>query len=133
MGISNEKQQFNGEGKIGSENLETVKIRESMKSKYMIQKVFSYLDQKKKLKIIIYNKKCQSALEINIEDYKNQSGKFFEGDRNGKGKEYSFNKTCNHNIVVFEGEYLNGKRNGKGKEYYENYLLFEGVISLVKN
>jgi len=29
--------------------------------------------------------------------------------------------------LIFEGEYLNGERNGKGKEYsYSGALLFEG-------
>ena len=43
------------------------------------------------------------------------------GKRNGKGKEYKYDK------LEFEGEYLNGKRNGKGKEYYYNgKLIFEG-------
>ena len=29
--------------------------------------------------------------------------------------------------IIFEGKYLNGKRNGKGKEYDENgKLIFEG-------
>ena len=39
-------------------------------------------------------------------------GEFFNGERNGKGKEY-----FNGNRIKFDGEYLNGKRNGKGKEY----------------
>ena len=38
---------------------------------------------------------------------------FSNGERNGKGKEYSINGE-----LKFEGEYLNGKRwNGKVKEY----------------
>ena len=49
-------------------------------------------------------------------------GDYVNGERDGKGKEYS----CEH-IMKFEGEYLNGKRNGKGKEYdYLGKLLFEG-------
>ena len=66
-----------------------------------------------------------------IKEYHNDEGKkiIFEGDylngeRNGKGKEYSIINSC----LIFEGEYLNGKKNGKGKEYYyQNKLMtFEG-------
>ena len=50
-------------------------------------------------------------------------GECLNGKRNGKGKEYSFNKE-----LLFKGEYLDGKRwNGKGKEYScDGELLFEG-------
>ena len=47
-------------------------------------------------------------------------GEFLNGERNGKGKEYSNYK------LIFEGEFLNGKRNGKGKEYDNDKLIFEG-------
>ena len=42
---------------------------------------------------------------------------------NGKGKEYYSNGK-----LKFEGKYLNGKRNGKGKEYdiYNSKLKIEG-------
>ena len=42
-------------------------------------------------------------------------GQFFNGKRNGKGKQFSLI----NGKLEFEGEYLNGKRNGKGKEYYD--------------
>ena len=49
-------------------------------------------------------------------------GEYFNGKRNGKGKEY-----YDDDNLKFEGEYLNGKRNGKGKEYdYNSILEFEG-------
>ena len=38
-------------------------------------------------------------------------GEYFNGERNGKGKEYNWNGK-----LLYEGDYLNGKRNGKGKE-----------------
>ena len=38
---------------------------------------------------------------------------YLNGERNGKGKEFSKNGK-----LKFEGEYFNGERNGKGKEYY---------------
>ena len=86
--------------------------------------IFSFLYKKKKLNIIIYNKKIQKKLEINIKNYEKFSERYKIGERNGKGKEY--NK--NNDKLEFEGEYLNGKRNGKGKEYNKNNgkLSFEG-------
>ena len=42
-------------------------------------------------------------------------GEYLNGERNGKGKEYTIN-----DYLIFEGEYLKGKKNGRGKEYY-NY------------
>ncbi len=85
--------------------------------------IFSYLKENKKLNIIINSKKFQKILNVNIKNYKKISDKYKIGERNGKGKEYiKFTK-----LMIFEGEYLNGKRNGKGKEYYNNKKLkYEG-------
>jgi len=50
-------------------------------------------------------------------------GEYCEGKKHGRGKEYDFYG----GNLIFEGEYSNGKRNGKGKEYYDNgKLKFEG-------
>jgi len=38
----------------------------------------------------------------------------------------------NYEYLKFEGEYFNGKRNGKGKEYYEGNLKFEGEYLIGK-
>ena len=87
-----------------------------------------------------YNKKGEVLYELkngkgNVKEYDDYDdlifeGQYFNGERNGKGKEYK------GGILIFEGEYLNGKRwngnglkNGKGyiKEYYkEGKLKFEG-------
>ena len=39
-------------------------------------------------------------------------GEYLNGMKNGKGKEYYYDK------IKFEGEYLNDKRHGNGIEYY---------------
>ena len=51
-------------------------------------------------------------------------GEYLNGERSGKGKEYSIINSC----LIFEGEYLNGKKNGKGKEYYygNKSIIYEG-------
>ena len=92
----------------------------------------------------------------NEESYLIYEGKYLNGKRHGKGKEYYFyvvnirldyvlhdlifegeffegqkwngkGKEYNKYRLEFEGEYLNGKKNGKGKEYnYKGNLKFEG-------
>ena len=89
-----------------------------IKSFYILKEIFSFLNIKRKLDIIIYNKNLQNKLGIDIEDYKNISGIYKIGEKNGKGSEYMLNT----NILIYEGEYINGKRNGKGKEYNDNFL-----------
>ena len=97
------------------EEYENIKSEKNIKSiaKYVLKDtLFSFLSEKQKLEIIIYNKELQKKLEINIEDYKRIRGIYREGERNGKGKEYNYDGK-----LIFEGEYLNGKRNERGKEY----------------
>ena len=120
---------------------------ENIKSSYICKIIFSYINEKTKLKILKYNKSLQNKLDINLVYYKFiierfiryetkdkgeeynynniflYSGEFLKGRRNGKGKEYTF--SCD--MESFDGEYLNGKRHGKGKEYiYFGILSFEG-------
>jgi len=101
-----------------------INIENSIESLYILKNIFSFLSEKQKLNIIIYNKHIQNKIDINIEDYKKISGIYKEIKKNGKGKEYDIST----NIMIFEGEYLNGKRNGKGKEYEKRKgkLKFEG-------
>ena len=87
--------------------------------------------------MIIYNKKFQTKLGIDIDYYKTVSGRVKFLDRNDYGKEYKLNKDIlifedeyrkgkeyyDNNKVKFEGAFANGKRNGFGKEYYDNGLL----------
>ena len=60
-------------------------IRE-VKSCYNVEKIFSFLEQRIKLDIIIYNKKLQKMLGVNIEDYKKESGKYKVGEKMEKEK-----------------------------------------------
>ena len=100
-----------------------IKFLEDIKSIYIKRNIFFYLKEKQKLKILIYNKQLQNICGINIDDYKEASGKYIIFEKNGIGKEYILNT----DDMVFEGEYLKGKRNGKGKEYYDNVKVkFEG-------
>ena len=95
----------------------------NIKSSYILKTVLSFLNDKLRLNMIIYNKELQKILAVDIENYKNISLIYRIGERNGKGKEY----IKNTKKLIFEGEYLNGKRNGKGKTYnFDGEIRFEG-------
>ena len=105
---------------IKENNLNLIK---SIKSLMITRKIFSFILEKKKLDLIIYNNQIKQKLNIDIEYYKKASGKLKICERNGLGREYILN-TC---IKIFEGEYKNNKRNGKGKAYrFNGNLVFEG-------
>ena len=96
---------------------------QNIKSSYFNAKIFSYIDERQKLKIIKCNKSLQKNINISIINYKFFTGKYIIYESNGFGKEYD----GYNNRLMFEGEYLNGERNGKGKEYYGNdVIIFEG-------
>jgi hypothetical protein len=108
-------------------NNEFIKLKSEIKSNLIKKKIFSYLDEDRKLKMIIYNKYYQNLLNINTEKYINISQRPIKGGKNGYGKEYLI--ISNYYYFVYEGEYLNYKRNGKGKEYFPNgNVKFEGEI-----
>jgi len=150
--IKGENNIKNNNYRINDNNLSLADAKplENLKSKYILKIIFSYSNEKRKLKLIKYNKNLQNKMdeenrkgkEYNFEDGLVFEGEYLNGERNGKGREYY----CFNKILRFEGEYLNGKKwngkgndnfnkfayelkNGKGfiKEYgYEGELIFEG-------
>ena len=102
---------------IGRKKAQLKKINylQNIKSPDVKEIVLQFLNEKRKLDIIIYNKNLQKIIRVDIRYYKMLSGKYKTGKKNGKGKEYDYDGD-----LIFEGEYLNGKRNGIGKEYYRN-------------
>ena len=137
----------NNTNSINIDNLKNGNVLENIKTIFFSKFLFSYVNEKIRLKLIKYSKKIQNNIDISLINYKFYTGKYiiyennikgkeydgkydnlvFEGEylngeRHGKGKEYDFEEK-----IKFEGEYLNGQRNGKGKEYYNNgKLKFEG-------
>ena len=95
----------------------------NVKSIYFIQKIFSFVNDYPKLKLVKYNKSIQKNINISIINYIHFRGKYIIYESKGRGKEYdSYNDS-----LVYEGEYLNGERNGRGKEYnWNSKILFEG-------
>jgi len=116
-------QEIEQSAKKGKENFKINTGLFKIKSFYRIKLIFSFLSERKKLDIIIYNKKFQNKLFIGIEKYKKISGKYKIGKRNGECKEFKIGT----NTLLFEGNYFNGKKYGKGIEYYDNgKIKFEG-------
>ena len=85
-----------------------------IKSSNIIKEIFSFMNKKQILNIIIYNKELKKMLLFNIEDYIKISGKYKIEEKNEKGREYELNKD---KLKII------GKRNGKGKEYFNNGKL----------
>ena len=111
-----------------------VNLKDSVKSKYILKIIFSYLEKNKALDIIKYNNAYKKIFELNLKKYREISGKIRIGKENGYNRIYNLNNM----YILFEGEYLNGKKNGFGKEYIKKLyyhsdgdnnpinLIFEG-------
>ena len=93
----------------------------NVKSTYFINDIFTFINDNRKFKIVLYNKNMQKILGLTILDFRRISGKYIIGDPNKEGKEYNYKGE-----LLFEGEYLNGKRNGKGKEVDGHKVYYEG-------
>ena len=70
------------------ENVSYMINNRHIKSSYIMKTVLSFLNEKQKLNMIIYNKELQKICLVDIKDYKKISLKYRIGERNGKGKEY---------------------------------------------
>ena len=95
----------------------------NIKSLFFVRIVFSFVEEKQKLKILKYNKSFQKTINISINNYKHFKGKYIIYESDEYGKEYN----GYDDKLLFEGEYYNGERNGYGKEYdYYGELIYEG-------
>ena len=95
----------------------------NIKSSFILKQFLSFLNEKRKLELVKYNKNFQNILDINIINYMHFTGKYIKFEKQGKVKEYDYGDN-----IIYEGEYANGKRNGKGKEYiYNAIFIFEKI------
>ena len=112
---------------------------ENIKSRYFIKIIYSFLDEKAKLKIVKCNKNIQKILDIQLINYIVFTQKYIIKDKNGLSKVYSYNPYYEDKYddkLIFEGKYLNGLKNGQGKEYDDETgkLIFEGeYLNGIKN
>ena len=136
----NEKR--NGNGKEYNKNGELIFEGEYLygyrfKGKEYIKGLVSYEGEylfKKKWNGKGYDKNGNQIYELrngfgNVKEFNENwilifEGKYYNGKRNGKGKEYS----DSNGILIYEGNYLNGERSGKGKEYNPINGSFEGEV-----
>ena len=96
---------------------------DNVKLSFYIKIIFSHIKEKRKLKIIRYNKRLQKNIDIYLINYKVLSERYIIYENNGIVKEFE----GYNNELKFEGKYLNGERNGKGKEFNDKgKLSFEG-------
>ena len=65
-----------------------INLEKDIKSFHNTEEIFSFLDQKEKLEMIIYNKELQKKLSVSIQDYKNINGRYKIVENNGKGREF---------------------------------------------
>ena len=85
-----------------------------IKSIFILKKIFINVENTKKMNIIVYNKKIQRKMGLNITDFMRFSGRY-RVEEDDKIKDYS---SYDHRLL-FEGQYANRKRNGDGKEFDE--------------
>ena len=65
-----------------------INLKRDIKSSIYICRVFSFLEQRQKLKILRNNKQLQKMIRINIQDFISISDRYKVIEKNGKGKEY---------------------------------------------
>ena len=58
----------------------------AIKSSYIKNQIFSFLNEKQKLKMIIYSKELQKIYSIGIEDYKKKVENIKQAEKMEKGK-----------------------------------------------
>ena len=51
---------------------------EKIRSTFILKKIFNQMDDKRKLQSIVYNKKLQQKLELNLIDFRRMSGRYIE-------------------------------------------------------
>ena len=93
---------------------------EKIKSKYIIQLIFSFLKKHRFLSMINYNKFIQSQSDISLQDYKNASNYYIIKENNISKIYYK-----DSDILIFEGNYQKGKKI-EGKEYKNDQVSFIG-------
>ena len=51
---------------------------EKIRSTFILKKIFNQMDDKRKLQSIVYNKKLQQKLGLNLIDFRRMSGRYIE-------------------------------------------------------
>ena len=86
---NNSAQDIANKNETINDKLNNKNLLENVESKYIIQIIFSFMNEKVKFKSIRYNKKLQNKINISLYNYKFFSGRYIEYEARGKGKEYN--------------------------------------------
>ena len=90
-----------------------------IKSNFILKKLYDYVNTKRKLQSIVYNKKIQKKLGLNLIDFRRQSGRYLEKE-NDEIIEYN---SYNHQ-KLFVGHYSNEKEMEKEKNIMKMEPLY---------
>ena len=110
--ISNEKTELN--------KIESKDLFKNFKSKYILKNLFNYLNKKKLLDIIKYNKNIKDIIDISIKDYKEYSVLYSSIEIEIKPAKNKYGKFININKE--EEKYFHIYFNDNKEEIKRNYL-----------
>ena len=74
---------------VENENIKSKIDLRVIRSSYIKKRIFSFLNEKQYLKMIIYNKELQKICLIGIEDYKKKVENIKQAEKKEKGKNIS--------------------------------------------
>ena len=101
-----------------------------IKSKYILQKIFNYLETKGRLNLIKLNKNIKERLDIHFNDYKEYSGTFSSIEIEIKPANNKYGKFIN--IERENEKYFHIYFNNKKEEIRDNYINFDEKIDNIK-
>ena len=107
-------------------NINKISILNNIKSKYILQQVFSNIKEKKKLEINKYNKNLQNKLEINIDDFKNFHFRIEIEITIYKLENCNFKDNITNFLNNINSSF-NVEYKDKNKEKYKNLSNFENI------
>ena len=102
----------------------------NIKSKYILQKIFNYLETKGRLNLIKLNKNIKERLDIHFNDYKEYSGTFSSIEIEIKPANNKYGKFIN--IERENEKYFHIYFNNKKEEIRDNYINFDEKIDNIK-
>ena len=96
-------------------------ILQNLKSDYFIQKFFDYIQKRRTLKTIRYNKSIQKRINLNINHYKEYSEKYSSIEIEIKPMEKEYGRFIN--IKEEDEEYYHIYYNDNKKEQIKKYFI----------
>ena len=122
---------MNSSNELSKEKKESTDLVKNLKSKYILQNLFNYLNKKKLLDIIKYNKNIKDKIDISIKDYKEYSELIYSSI------EIEIKPTSNKygnfiNINKEEEKYFHIYFNDNKEEIKRNYLKENENIEKIK-